>query len=78
MLRWRRKAMKKWTYKVTKIRPTWESTGSKPVSTVDEIIEAYLNGIGEQGWELVSLSHPSISAHEEPGTLYAIFKMPSA
>jgi hypothetical protein len=47
--------MPRWTYEVRKINTEWISQSAKQRSVPSsvEIIEGYLNGMDEMGWELV-------------------------
>jgi hypothetical protein len=73
--------MTEWVYEIRTIRPTWETQSAARPPDPIEIIEAYLNGMGEQGWELAGFL-PSARAEESAGNpvnpliFHAVFKRP--
>jgi len=55
--------MTEWIYEIREIKPTWETQSPNRVPDGIEIIEAYLNGMGEMGWELVGFIPPAWAEH---------------
>lgn len=73
--------MPKWIYEIRTIRPTWETKSPGRPPDAIEIIEGYLNGMGEQGWELVGFIPPAWSKESDghpidPYEFHAVFKQP--
>jgi hypothetical protein len=71
--------MDRWEYEVRTINPNWESDSSVGVPHTVDIVESFINGMGEMGWEFVSFLPPisqKRSAVEplDPSAYYAVFK----
>jgi hypothetical protein len=71
--------MDRWEYEVKPIKPSWESDSPVDVPNAIDIVESFLNGMGEMGWEFVSFLppiSPKRSAVEplDPSAYYAVFK----
>ena len=70
-----------WEYEIRRIDPTWTTHSPGSVPDRIEIIEGYLNGMGEEGWELVGFI-PQPRTREtnplpiEPNVIHAVFKRP--
>lgn len=72
--------MIEWVYEIRKINPTWISQSADRVPDGIEIIEGFLNGMGEMGWELVGfippLSESTKAPPVDPSVFHAVFKRP--
>jgi hypothetical protein len=73
--------MTQWEYEIRQINPTWVSASGSRVPDGVEIIEGYLNGMGEERWELVGFIPPRWEKPNDPPTVdpyvfHAVFKRP--
>ena len=73
--------MTEWAYEIKTIRPTWETRSAGHPPDAIEIIEGYLNGMGEQGWELVGFIPPAWAKEPnghpiDPYEFHSVFKKP--
>ncbi len=71
--------MTEWEYQIVVVNPTWVSQSGNHVPDEVEIKEAYFNGMGEKGWELVGFLPPPPPKYEPKAGSYefhAIFKRP--
>jgi hypothetical protein len=73
--------MIKWEYEIREINPRWESKSAGGVPDGVEIIEGFLDGMGDLGWELVGFI-PTPQTEEakappvNPYVFHAVFKRP--
>jgi hypothetical protein len=73
--------MAEWEYEIKTINPTWTSQSGNRVPEGTEIISGFLNGMGENGWELVGFipplraEFPNVSSLDE-SVFHAVFKRP--
>jgi hypothetical protein len=70
-----------WEYDVREIDPTWVSGSGSRVPDGNEIIKGYLNGMGDDGLELVGFipprrERPNAAPPVDPYVFHAIFKRP--
>jgi hypothetical protein len=68
--------MANWEYEIRTINPTWTSENPGGVPNGVEIIEGYLNGMGDVGWELVGFIPIPQNSPLDPDTFHAVFKRP--
>jgi hypothetical protein len=73
--------MTEWVYEIRAIRPVWKTMNPGRAPDGIEIIEAFLNGMGEIGWELVGFIPPAWAKEPnghpiDPYEFHAVFKRP--
>jgi hypothetical protein len=74
--------MTEWVYEIREINPKWETQNPGRPPDGIEIIEGFLNGMGEMGWELVGFIPPAWAKDDpdghpiDPYVFHAVFKQP--
>ena len=73
--------MERWLYEVREINTEWVSTSQKEIPDSKEIIEGYLNGMDEAGWELIGFLPILPGSYFDdfkpnPFVVHAVFRQP--